>query len=49
MTENKEYIKLLMLVLILLLLVSFYSGAISRKKACAKCKMRLICPGSAVK
>jgi len=36
-------------ILILLLLISFYSGAISRKKTCAKCKMRLICPGSAVK
>lgn len=35
-------------VLILLLLVSFYSGAISRKKTCAKCKMRMICPGTAV-
>lgn len=36
-------------VLILLLLISFYSSVISRKKSCAKCKMRLICPGSAVK
>jgi len=36
-------------VLILLLLISFYSGTISRKKTCAECKMRLICPGSAVK
>jgi hypothetical protein len=36
-------------VLILLLLISFYSGTVSRKKGCAKCKMRLICPGSAVK
>jgi len=36
-------------VLILLLLISFYSGTINRKKTCAKCKMRLICPGSAVK
>ena len=36
-------------VLILLLLISFYSGAISRKKTCAECKMRLVCPGSAVK
>ena len=35
-------------VLILLLLISFYSG-ISRKKTCSKCKMRIICPGSAVK
>lgn len=36
-------------VLIFLLLISFYSGAISRKKTCAKCKMRLICKGCAVK
>lgn len=36
-------------VLVLLLLISFYSGAAGRKKACAKCKMRLLCPGSAVK
>jgi len=36
-------------VLILLLLVSLYSGGISRKTTCSKCKMRLICPGSAVK
>lgn len=36
-------------VLILILLVSVYSGAISRKKACEKCKMRLFCSGCAVK
>lgn len=34
-------------ILVLLLLVSFYSGAISRKKTCAECKMKLMCPGSA--
>jgi hypothetical protein len=34
-------------VLLLLLAVSVYSGAISRKVACTNCKMRLICPGSA--
>ena len=33
----------------LLLLISFYSGGISRKKACKNCKMKLICPGCAVK
>jgi len=38
-----------MAVLLLLLLVSFYSGAIGRKKSCTNCKMRLICPGCAVK
>lgn len=36
-------------VLILLFSISFYSGAVSRKKTCANCKMRLICPGSAAK
>ena len=36
-------------ILILLILIGFYSSTISRKKTCAKCKMRLICPGSAVK
>jgi len=36
-------------VLLLLLLVSFYSGFISRKKACINCKMKLFCPGCAVK
>jgi hypothetical protein len=38
-----------LIVLILLFSVSFYSEAISRKKACVNCKMRLICPGCAVK
>ncbi|MBL7136580.1 MAG: hypothetical protein ISS81_08345 [Candidatus Marinimicrobia bacterium] len=33
----------------LLLLISFYSGGISRRKACENCKMKLICPGCAVK
>jgi hypothetical protein len=36
-------------VLIPLLVVSIYSVGISRKKTCSTCKMRLICPGSAVK
>lgn len=35
-------------VLALLLIISFYSGTVSRKKTCAECKMKLICPGSAV-
>ncbi len=38
-----------LIVLVLLLVISFYSGGIGRKKSCAKCKMRLICPGCAVK
>ena len=37
------------IVLALLLLVSFYSGFISRKKGCVNCKMKLTCPGCAVK
>ena len=36
-------------VLVLLLLVAFYSGFVRRKKVCANCKMKLVCPGSAVK
>ena len=35
------------IIFVLLLLISLYSGTISRKKTCAKCKMKLICPGSA--
>ncbi len=38
-----------LVVLILLLMVGFYSGTISRKKSCINCKMRLICPGCVVK
>lgn len=38
-----------LIVLILLLLVSSYSGAIGRKKSCERCKMKYICPGSAAK
>jgi len=37
------------IVLTLLLLISFYSGFISRKKGCVNCKMKLTCPGCAVK
>ena len=37
------------IVLLLLVSVSFYSGTINRKKTCAACKMRLMCKGSAVK
>jgi len=35
------------IVLVLLLAISAYSGAASRKKSCMNCKMRLMCPGSA--
>ncbi|HEX75057.1 MAG TPA: hypothetical protein G4O12_00585 [Dehalococcoidia bacterium] len=37
------------IVLVLLLAVSFYSGTSGRKKGCSNCKMRLVCGGSAVK
>jgi hypothetical protein len=36
-------------VLVLLLLISVYSGGISRRKGCADCRMKLICPGAATK
>lgn len=36
-------------VLVLLLVVFAYSGAVSRTRACTHCKMRLICPGCAAK
>ncbi len=38
-----------LLVLLAILLIGFYSGTLSRKKTCRNCKMRLLCPGSAVK
>ena len=37
------------IVLVLLVGVSAYSAIVNRKKTCAQCKMRFICPGSAVK
>ncbi len=37
------------IVLAVLLLVSVYSGFISRKKGCVNCKMKLACPGNADK
>ena len=36
-------------VMILLLIINFYSGTVSRKKSCKDCRMRLICPGSSIK
>jgi len=36
-------------VLMLLLAISFYSGGIGRKYSCSHCKMNLICPDSTVK
>jgi hypothetical protein len=36
-------------VLVILLFFSVYSGSISRKSACASCKMNTMCKGSAVK
>ena len=37
------------IVLLLLILISVYSGTISRKGACTECKMRYSCRGCAVK
>ena len=45
----QEFLISKVIVLILLLGVSLYSGTIARKKGCMKCKMKLICPGCAVK
>ncbi len=36
-------------VLFLFLLLSFYTNFFNRKKACANCKMNMLCPGSLVK
>ena len=35
--------------LVLLLVVSFISGAVPRRWSCERCKMRYLCPGSAAK
>jgi len=37
------------IVLILFLLISVYSGGVGRRVACAHCKMNMICPGSTTK
>jgi len=36
-------------VLAAILVIGFYSGSIGRKKACARCRMKLCCPGSVAK
>ena len=46
---NPTFLVQKIIVLILILVLSFYSGVISRQKSCAVCKMRLICPGAAVR
>ncbi len=45
----QQYSTFKLAILALLLSVSVYSGAISRKQACIDCKMKTICPGSAAK
>jgi hypothetical protein len=45
----QEFLVSKVVILVILLAILFYSGTISRKKACVPCKMRLICPGAAVK
>ena len=42
----QEFTIFKIVVLAILLLVSVYSGFLSRKKGCANCKMKLACPGS---
>lgn len=37
------------IVLVLLFIVCLFSAVINRRKTCSKCKMRLVCPGCAVK
>lgn len=38
-----------LIVLLLILLIGFISGTVTRKNTCSRCKMRFICPGSAAK
>jgi len=45
----QEFLISKVVIMVILLAISFYSGTIGRKKACLVCKMRLICPGAAVK
>ena len=45
----QEFSAVKIIVLVLLLSISFYSGTLGRKKSCARCKMRLICKGCAAK
>lgn len=45
----KDFSAIKVVVLVCLLLVGFYSGAISRKATCAQCKMREFCRGSAAR
>ncbi|UCH88135.1 MAG: hypothetical protein JSV49_07660 [Thermoplasmata archaeon] len=47
MYQDFDYYKVI--VLVLLIIVTGYSAGAERKKACGNCKMRKICPGSAVK
>ena len=42
----QEFTVFKIVVLAVLLLVSVYSGFLSRKKGCQNCKMKLTCPGS---
>jgi len=46
---HSEYIWLKIFILLFMIAFSLYSSTIGRKKNCTLCKMRLICPGSAIK
>jgi len=48
-TINLGAVALKIVVLVLLLLISYYNAVVGKKRACIKCKMRSICPGSVVK
>ncbi|MFH1715171.1 MAG: hypothetical protein ABH857_03135 [Elusimicrobiota bacterium] len=45
----KEFTFIKLLVYLVFLVISYYTMFSARKKTCGKCKMRLFCPGSAVK
>jgi len=45
----REFTQVKAAVLVLLILISIYSGTAGRKKACERCRMRTVCPGCAVK
>lgn len=45
----KDFSWIQLLLLLFILGFGFYSGTITRRNSCSRCKMRIICPGSAVK
>jgi hypothetical protein len=45
--QNFSVVKLIVLIMLITIIV--FSATIGRKEACRNCKMRLLCPGAAVK